>query len=102
MITCVAVNEFGEHFEGLAEGHVTLIVQNPSSTYNEPQNSTVRFFIRVKIIQRPPRQKRILWDQYHSLRYPPGYLPRDNLKMKSDPLDWRADHIHTNFRYKFI
>lgn len=34
----------------------------------------------------------------NSLRYPPGYLPRDNLKMKSDPLDWRADHIHTNFR----
>lgn len=47
---------------------------------------------------RPPRQKRILWDQFHSLRYPPGYLPRDNLKIKSDPLDWRADHIHTNFR----
>lgn len=56
------------------------------------------FHIRVKIIPRPPRQKRILWDQYHSLRYPPGYLPRDNLKIKSDPLDWRADHIHTNFK----
>lgn len=32
------------------------------------------------------------------MRYPPGYLPRDNLKIKSDPLDWRADHVHTNFR----
>lgn len=50
------------------------------------------------MIPRPPRQKRILWDQFHSLRYPPGYLPRDNLKIKSDPLDWRADHIHTNFK----
>lgn len=34
--------------------------------------------------------KRILWDQYHNLRYPPGYFPRDNLRMKNDPLDWYA------------
>lgn len=27
-----------------------------------------------------------------------GYFPRDNLKMKNDPLDWNGDHIHTNFR----
>lgn len=47
---------------------------------------------------KPPRHKRVLWDQYHNLRYPPGYVPRDNLKIKSDPLDWRGDHIHTNFR----
>ena len=32
--------------------------------------------------------KRILWDQYHNLRYPAGYFPRDNLKMRNDPLDW--------------
>ena len=32
--------------------------------------------------------QRILWDQYHNLRYPPGYFPRDNLRMKNDPLDW--------------
>lgn len=98
VICCVAVNELGEHFEGLAEGHITLTVQSPGLNDNDPRNSTVSFYLRVKIIPRPPRQKRILWDQYHSLRYPPGYLPRDNLKMKSDPLDWRADHIHTNFR----
>lgn len=27
-----------------------------------------------------------------------GYFPRDNLRMKNDPLDWNADHIHTNFK----
>jgi hypothetical protein len=32
------------------------------------------------------------------IRYPPGYFPRDNLKMKNDPLDWNGDHLHTNFR----
>lgn len=93
-----AVNELGEQFEGLAEGHITLTVQSAGSNEKEQRNGTVSFYIRVKVIPRPPRQKRILWDQYHSLRYPPGYLPRDNLKIKSDQLDWRSDHIHTNFK----
>ena len=36
----------------------------------------------------------------HLLMLPPlsGYFPRDNLRMKNDPLDWNADHIHTNFK----
>lgn len=93
------VNELGAKFEGVAQGHITLTVQSPAGPKEtEARNSSVSFPVRVKIIARPPRQKRILWDQYHSLRYPPGYLPRDNLKTKSDPLDWRADHIHTNFK----
>jgi len=28
------------------------------------------------------REKRVLWDQFHSLRYPPGYLPRDALEVR--------------------
>ena len=27
------------------------------------------------------REKRILWDQFHSLRYPPAYIPRDSLEV---------------------
>jgi hypothetical protein len=38
-----------------------------------------------------------LWDQFHSLRYPPAYLPRDSLDVKSDILDWHGDHPHTNY-----
>ena len=55
---------------------------------DEPRVSTIKLPVRVKIIPTPPRSKRILWDQYHNLRYPPGYFPRDNLRMKNDPLDW--------------
>jgi membrane-bound transcription factor site-1 protease len=54
--------------------------------------------LRVKIIPTPPRSKRVLWDQYHNIRYPSGYIPRDKLREHTDPLDWNADHIHTNFR----
>uniref|UniRef100_A0A182W9D4 Membrane-bound transcription factor site-1 protease n=1 Tax=Anopheles minimus TaxID=112268 RepID=A0A182W9D4_9DIPT len=100
MAVHIGVNEAGRGFEGIAQGHITLTVQSPAQGENErePRNGTVSFAIKVRIIPQPPRQKRILWDQYHSLRYPPGYLPRDNLKIKSDPLDWRADHVHTNFK----
>lgn len=69
---------------------------------NQTHASEVRLPLTIKVTPRPPRHKRILWDQYHSLRYPPGYIPRDNLKIKTDPLDWRADHIHTNFRDTYI
>ena len=32
------------------------------------------------------RAKRVLWDQFHSMRYPPAYI-----------LDWHGDHPHTNY-----
>jgi len=87
-------------FEGIAQGHISLTVESPSSEDDDPEDftSSVDLPIRVKIIPTPPRHRRLLWDQFHNLRYPPGYFPRDNLKMKNDPLDWNGDHLHTNFR----
>jgi len=43
------------------------------------------------------RERRLLWDQFHSLRYPPAYLPRDSLDVRNDILDWHGDHPHTNY-----
>ncbi|KAK3746384.1 hypothetical protein QZH41_018216 [Actinostola sp. cb2023] len=86
-------------WEGIAQGHISItVVSPPQESEIEPRTSTIKLPLRVKVIPTPPRSKRILWDQYHNLRYPSGYFPRDNLKMKNDPLDWNADHIHTNFR----
>lgn len=86
-------------WDGIAKGQVTLTIESPpEDEETEPRRSTIMLPIRAKIIQTPPRSKRILWDQYHNLRYPPGYFPRDNLRMKNDPLDWNGDHIHTNFK----
>ncbi|XP_013785055.1 membrane-bound transcription factor site-1 protease-like [Limulus polyphemus] len=86
-------------WEGIAQGHVSLIVESPPEDgETEVRVSSLKLPIKVKIIPTPPRSKRVLWDQYHNLRYPPGYFPRDNLRMKNDPLDWNGDHIHTNFK----
>ena len=96
----ITVRPEAAEFEGIAQGHLTLTVESPKAVEDDPDDfiSTVSLPIRVKIIPTPPRHRRLLWDQYHNLRYPPGYFPRDNLKMKNDPLDWNGDHLHTNFR----
>eukprot|EP00731_Ephydatia_muelleri_P038206 Em0679g1a len=49
--------------------------------------STVLLPIKAQVVATPPRSNRILWDQFHNVRYPSGYVPRDNLRMKNDPLD---------------
>ncbi len=95
----ITVSKAGENFEGIAQGHVSLTIESPTEENDvAPRVSNIRLPVRAKIVPTPPRSKRVLWDQYHNLRYPSGYFPRDNLKMKNDPLDWNADHVHTNFR----
>lgn len=95
----LTVSSNGSTYEGLAQGHVSVTIESPAGFGElEPRRSTVTLPIKAKIIPTPPKHKRILWDQYHNLRYPPGYFPRDNLKVKNDPLDWNGDHIHTNFK----
>ncbi|XP_002028387.2 membrane-bound transcription factor site-1 protease [Drosophila persimilis] len=98
MSVYIAVNKDGEDYEGVSKGNISLIVESLRDKKNETLLIEVIFPLTIKVTRKPPRNKRILWDQYHSLRYPPRYIPRDDLKVKSDPLDWRADHIHTNFK----
>jgi len=90
----ISVSSLAHDWEGIAQGHISLTVETPASDNKEENlKSELIFPIKVKIIATPPRSRRILWDQYHNLRYPPGYFPRDNLNIKNDPLDWNADHI---------
>lgn len=95
----ISVSKVAAKWEGIAQGQVSLIVESPpEGDESEPRVSHLKLPIRVKIIPTPPKSQRLLWDQYHNLRYPPGYFPRDNLRMKNDPLDWNGDHVHTNFK----
>ncbi|TSS72698.1 Membrane-bound transcription factor site-1 protease [Bagarius yarrelli] len=87
----ISVAKKAASWEGIAQGHVMLTVASPAendSAVGGEITSTVKLPVKVKIVPTPPRNKRVLWDQYHNLRYPPGYFPRDNLRMKNDPLDW--------------
>ncbi|XP_042225174.1 membrane-bound transcription factor site-1 protease-like [Homarus americanus] len=95
----ITVAESGKEWEGLARGHISVTIESPPEEgETQPRTSHVKLPVKAKMIPTPPRHKRVLWDQFHNLRYPPGYFPRDNLRMTNDPLDWNADHIHTNFK----
>ncbi|GIL57416.1 hypothetical protein Vafri_12651 [Volvox africanus] len=92
------VRAAGADFTGLANGVVECVVMSPPGPGEDaPRRSTVKLPLRARIGPVPPRSRRVLWDQFHSLKYPPAYLPRDNLDVKSDILDWHGDHPHTNF-----
>ena len=43
--------------------------------------SAVSVPLVVRVVPTPPRARRLLFDARHNLRYPPAYLPRDNLQV---------------------
>lgn len=59
----------------------------------------MRVPLKVTVIPRPPRERIVLWDQFHSVKYPPAFIPTDG--SQSDMLDWHGDHLHTNFKPLF-
>ena len=58
--------------------------------------------LTVRLSKPPPRERRLLFDQWHSVRYPPAYVPRDDLAVTDEMLDWTGDHLHTNMRDLFV
>jgi membrane-bound transcription factor site-1 protease len=89
-------------WSGVAQGLVEFTVQSPPGQgETSPRIQTVRLPVKVHVTPTPSRTKRILWDQFHNLRYPSGYLPRDALHLKQEPFDWNGDHPFTNFRDLF-
>lgn len=86
----------------LVEGVVEARVRSPPARGERQfREQTVQLPVRLRAIRTPPRSRRLLWDQFHNVRYPAGYVPRDVLSVKHEPFDWNADHPHTNFRGLF-
>ncbi|GAB2268270.1 Membrane-bound transcription factor site-1 protease [Dionaea muscipula] len=96
------IKEEGSQFSGLIEGNVTVKLYSPPAEGEKTvRTSTSVLQLRLNVVPTPPRSKRILWDQFHSIKYPPGYIPRDSLDVRNDILDWHGDHLHTNFHTLF-
>ncbi|CAI0390008.1 unnamed protein product [Linum tenue] len=96
------IKEEGAQFSGEIEGNVTLTVYSPPAPGEKTQRrSTCVLHLKLQVVPTPPRSKRILWDQFHNIKYPPGYIPRDSLDVRNDILDWHGDHLHTNFHIMF-
>lgn len=89
---------------GIAEGSIAVEIASATSnaeSIQSRQRSKIVIPVRARLRSTPPRKQRILWDQFHSIRYPPAYVPRDNLNAHGEALDWHGDHPHTNFHELF-
>ncbi|KAK2985316.1 hypothetical protein RJ640_024312, partial [Escallonia rubra] len=96
------IKEEGALFSGEIEGNVTLrVFSPPTQGEKDRRSSTCVLQLKLKVVPTPPRSMRVLWDQFHSIKYPPGYIPRDSLDVRNDILDWHGDHLHTNFHIMF-
>jgi membrane-bound transcription factor site-1 protease len=73
----------------------------PGQGENGHRISTCVLHLKLKVVPTPARSKCVLWDQFHSIKYPPGYIPRDSLDVRNDILDWHGDHLHENFHIMF-
>jgi len=81
---------------GLASGSINLTIASPGGL-----RSAVSIPLRAQVVPTPPRARRLLWSSWHNVPYPPGYIPRDNLDMRQDILDWHGDHLGTNYHDAF-
>ncbi|EDQ87026.1 uncharacterized protein MONBRDRAFT_27758 [Monosiga brevicollis MX1] len=97
----VGVNRNGRRATCVADGVIVIQVETIVEGQGRPLLQDVQLPVTVRIIPTPPRSRRLLWDQYHSLAYPSGYFPRDDLQQSDDPLDWNGDHPYTNMRTIF-
>lgn len=96
------IKEEGAKFSGEIEGNVSVSLHSPPARGEKSsRRCTCMLQLKLKVVPTPPRSKRVLWDQFHSIKYPPGYIPRDSLDVRSDILDWHGDHLHTNFHIMF-
>ncbi|KAL6897975.1 hypothetical protein ACP4OV_006571 [Aristida adscensionis] len=96
------VKDEGSQFTGIISGDVTLTIYSPAAHgESSPRSSTCVLHLKIKVVPTPVRSRRILWDQYHNIKYPSGYVPRDSLNVHNDILDWHGDHLHTNFHILF-
>ncbi|KAI6173224.1 hypothetical protein M3Y98_01059100 [Aphelenchoides besseyi] len=92
----ITATDRATNFSGVVSGRLSMEFETQTG-----ELLAASFPIRIRIIPKPFRSQRILWDQFRNLYYPFGYFPRDNLRVKNAPFDWTADHPHTNFRHVF-
>ena len=87
----------------VVSGSIVFSVSSRSNSNDDEETIiTVRIPLRISVMPKvPPRYRRLLFDVSHSIQYPPGHIPRDDLSEEDDVLDWRGDHPHTNFRNIF-
>ncbi|UPR03231.1 subtilisin-like serine protease [Chloropicon primus] len=98
----VHVKESARFSSGRAKGTITFTIHSPPFPGEKNgREQEVKVDFTAMVIPTPPRNQRVLWDDYHNIQYPPDYIPIDDLEYRREMLDWNGDHPHTNFREVF-
>ena len=89
----------GSGHVGDAEGTIRFTVESPPAPGStQPQRSVVTLPLKARVIERPPRERRVLWDQFHSVNYPRAWIPDDDSSyVSSARVDWRGDHPYMEY-----
>ena len=79
----LSVPDAAAAFDGLVRGAIVFEVGAllPGDPSPQPR-SAISVPLIVRVVPTPPRARRLLFDARHNLRYPPAYLPRDNLQVR--------------------
>jgi hypothetical protein len=67
-------------FRGVVKGRITCVVSSVDAQ-GVKREQALELPVAVQVVPTPRKQQRLLWDQFHSISYPSGYFPRDNLKV---------------------
>lgn len=68
------------------------------TNHSQAHNEKALFEFKFDFLKTPARENRLLFDQFHSLKFPEnGYVLKDSLSSFDHPFEWNGDHIFTNF-----
>lgn len=117
----LTVDPASSEWGGEARGVIRLTVTADAGAHRG-EARTLELPLLATLVPTPPRAQRLLWDQAHTVNYPPAYIPADQTASAPDSadagghshpksrghharhqsfLDWYGDHLHTNFRGLF-
>ncbi|KAF3674737.1 Membrane-bound transcription factor site-1 protease [Capsicum annuum] len=82
------INEEGSQFSGEIECNITVKIYSPPAVGKKSrQSNTCVLHLKLQVIPTPPRSLRKLCDQFHNIKYPPGYIPIDSFDVRNNLLD---------------
>ncbi|MCD9641042.1 Membrane-bound transcription factor site-1 protease [Datura stramonium] len=87
------IKEEGAQFSGVIEGNITVKIYSPPAPGEKSRrSSTCVLQLKLKVVPTPQELCGYCGINF-TVRYPPGYIPRDSLDVRNDILDWHGDHL---------
>jgi membrane-bound transcription factor site-1 protease len=77
LAVAITVNPSVNDYVGHVSGSLSILVGDGTGVAGSALHEA-SLTVSVSVTKRPPRERRVLWDVFHSLSYPSPYVPNDN------------------------